>query len=144
MVDETDANVLYEAFLVLTEKLVGDGETSLDTIAKAGKFLFENKFTGVYASDKVPRTLTYAIINLDKATERGSHWVAVARQRHGLYLLYDSFGRTKAKILPDLQLLTKDTDHDAEQRKSEDNCGGRCLAWLCVFDQIGEDAASRV
>ena len=142
--NEEDANVLYEAFLVLTEKLVGDAETSLDTIAKAGKFLFENKFTGVYASDKVPPTLTYAIINLDKSTERGSHWVALARQQPGLYLLYDSFGRSKAKILPDLKMLTKDTDHDAEQEKSEDNCGARCLAWLCVFDQVGKEAASLV
>ena len=90
-----------------------------------GKRLFKDKFHGVYPPDHLPvltKEKPYAILNLDKSTESGSHWVAIAKVNDETYI-YDSFGRKNQQIIPSLSKSgngkIEDTDRDAEQKINE-------------------------
>ena len=60
-------------------------------------------------------------------------------------MFYDSFGRNDTEIIPNLKYSGNgkiiNTDDDTEQEIMEENCGARCLAWLCLYDEYGEDTA---
>jgi Ulp1 family protease len=60
------------------------------------------------------------------------HWIALVKDVHNdRCLVYDSFGRTHTKIIPNLRFSGNgrvvDTDRDPEQHPKETNCGQRCL-----------------
>ena len=74
------------------------------------------------------------IVNLDIRESSGSHWIAIAQAGEDL-LVYDSFGR----CVVDGDVIH--TENDPEQNMMETNCGQRCLAWLCIFQQFGGKAA---
>lgn len=136
-------------FVHFAEIIVGKGETSSEELEAAGSQIFKHKFAGVFAADLVPYSTSfqYCIINLDKASQPGSHWVAAAKLPGGRptgYLMYDSFGRRTSEILPELPLATTDADKDPEQVTSEDNCGARCIAWLIMYDIYGHDVARSI
>ena len=127
--------------------LVGNKTTYQNELDKIGKLLLNNKFSGVYASDNIPKldsNKKYAILNLDKSNEAGSHWVAVAKHNNNLYI-YDSFGRPHTKIIPSLSKSGNgkilNTELDKEQEEIETNCGARCLSWLLLFDNWGHKMA---
>ena len=112
--------------------------TGEDELRKAGKHLFGRRFKGVFAADEmtVPRMLRSGescILNLDKRNQPGSHWIAIVRGKKE-FITYDSFGRR-------LTTNSKHTEADAEQHIMEENCGQRCLAWLCVYYEFGEKCA---
>ena len=142
---EAAAMAMYNNILSrVVEPMIGDDSTYQHELDTAGRKLLGVEFKGVYPSDKIP-VLTdlkkYAIINLDRSTEPGSHWVAIAHHDKKIYV-YDSFGRKAVKIMPALfksgngsQIF--DTDPDPEQQEDEMNCGARCLAWLLVFEHYG-------
>ena len=130
--------------------------TYTQDLEKAGHQLLGSYFHGVCASDKIPTSLSktkpYAIVNLDKSDEAGSHWIAVAHhpKEKKLYV-YDSYGRPTQKMSPFLlksikkkyphtKLIDADTS-DAEQTKKEKNCGQRSLAWLFLFHCWGAELA---
>jgi hypothetical protein len=115
------------------------GSTYNSDLDVVGKHLWPAEWSGVCPSDKYqPRqTKPYAIINVDKSNEPGSHWMAICDG-----LVYDSFGR-KTSSLVDIEHLA-DTDPDAEQDAAEENCGQRCLAWIWVYDKLGREAAKLI
>jgi len=130
--------------------LIGNDTTYLDELEGVGNLLFKNKFAGVFPSDKIPKLNNrkrYAILNLDKSGESGSHWVAIAKYSNDTYI-YDSFGRNHEKIIKTLSKSGNgkitDADLDAEQEIEETNCGARCLAWLCVFNYFSPDLAKLI
>ena len=118
---------------------MGSNTTGEDELKAVWESLFGDLFRGVFAADEltVPRMLLKSqccVVNLDERESSGSHWIALA-QDGGDLLVYDSFGRS---------VVTGDvihTESDPEQTMSEMNCGQRCLAWLCVFQQFGGAAA---
>ena len=119
----------YENFLALIERALTAQVTYGGVLEDMCVYLFGSKFRGVYAYDKVPKALRgYAIVNLDKRTQPGSHWVALADG-----MCYDSFGRNVG--------LGKQTEDDIEQERREDNCGQRCIAFLCVYHAYGPQVA---
>lgn len=131
------------------ESLVGRDVTIGSTLHEHGRSLFKRKFAGVFAADQVPRStnFTYAIVNLDPQDKPGSHWIAMAKLPGGRetgYLVYDSFGRPTEEILPTMPIPYQDTEDDAEQKESEDNCGARCLAWLIIYDMYGPNGAALI
>jgi hypothetical protein len=129
----------------MVEKMIGKTTTTDDILTQAGKHMLDDAYAGTFAADEVPeKPFTYAIVNLDRRTEGGSHWIALAQVEKGTYMVYDSFGRHTGKIIPSLQLKTIDTEHDAEQSVSQKNCGARCLAWLLLFDSFGPEAAQTI
>lgn len=142
MFDNLNKKILKEVV-----KLVGNGTTFGSQLKKAGKYLLGSRFAGVFASDQIPNLKgreKYAILNLDKSWQPGSHWIALAKNDND-YIIYDSFGRRSKKIIPAVFNKTKgyivDVDLDAEQKMSEDNCGARSLAWLFIYDKFGPGVA---
>ena len=105
--------------------VMGEATTSEDEIERAGKALFGGRFNGAFAADERFPEAGYSIVNTETRQTGGAHWLAIANG-----LLYDSFGR--------------DQSGDAEQHVVQKDCGQRCLAWLCVYDEFGPDFAATV
>lgn len=125
--------------------LIGRDVTYDFQLMNIGKMLFDNKFKGVYPSDKIPKLThkqPYAILNLDKSHEGGSHWVAVVKLKNGDIMLYDSFGRPHTTIIK--SLITSgngsviNSELDAEQKIEENDCGARSLAFILTHHILGE------
>ena len=126
------AENMYEIFLQDVYNILGDQVTYSNTLNKLCKYLFGSKFQGVFARDTLPHKVHYAIVNMDRSSESGSHWVAIADN-----MVYDSFGR-------DVGFKRQMTENDAEQDMLEVNCGQRCVAFLCVYHVLGAKYASHI
>ncbi len=139
--------------------MVGNGVTNSQQLNEIGRIVLPGKFAGVFTQDMdIDTSKPYSIYNLDVKGQPGSHWVATAihpigsgrsiRRGSGKpkVLVYDSFGRKSNKILPILSKKydIKDTDYDAEQLESENNCGLNSMAWLMVCDVLGPHFASLI
>jgi hypothetical protein len=133
----------YHKHLKDIENIIGTGITDSNQLNKLGKRLFGNKYKGTYPADKIPslRRKQMMIVNNEKSNESGEHWLAIIKNIDDTILIYDSFARKHFKILPSLAESTehpiKNTERDAEQSKSEQNCGARCMAFLKVFNELG-------
>ena len=146
---EKEAENLYNNILKQqVYPLIGDKTTYLTQLEGAGKKLLRVKFKGVFPSDKIPKLndlAPYCILNLDKSTEGGSHWIALVKTDSDDSIVYDSFGRDHKKIIPSLNYSgngrIKNTDRDSEQKISETDCGARCVAFLIFYDKYGKDAS---
>jgi hypothetical protein len=153
-IDEKRAEQLYNH--ILTKQiypLTGSKSTYMNDLDKVGRRLLGLNFKGVFSSDKIPKLndlKPYCILNLDKSTESGSHWIALAKipGEHSS-IVYDSFGRPAKDIIPVLKdsgngtILNSDLS-DAEQKMSETDCGARSLAFLVVLDRFGLDVAKLI
>ena len=135
---------IYDHLVEIADVILGKGASYGSDLLQVGQNTFADKFDGVYSADTIPKTFTYVIANLDKHDKQGSHWVALAKTSAATYMVYDSFGRRTTSILPDLDIKTIDTAHDAEQNTDELNCGARCIAWLIMFDLFGETVAQTI
>lgn len=125
---EQSVNQLYDDYVRYFEKkLQNKGITSSSELDNEGKMMFGSEWKGIFASDQKLPTEGLYIVNTDRSNQEGTHWMSV---NSDLDLLYDSFGRSKSKVLP--QWKGKETDHDAEQNDKENNCGQRSLAWLLI------------
>ncbi len=148
MISEKYANEIYNSILKALDE--NYDMTYSDNILQLGNKLFKEKFHGVYPSDHIPeltKEKPYAILNLDKSTESGSHWVAIAKVNNETYI-YDSFGRKNQQIIPSLSKSgngkIEDTDRDAEQKINELNCGNRSVAFLLLVDRFGINYAKLI
>lgn len=132
---------LYNSTLRKLESKLGTDVTYSNDLNRVGKQMFGSNFLGVFPSDQIPDLGEgqYALINLDKSDQPGSHWTAISMQ-NGHKVFYDSFGRNHKRILSSIGGAI-DTEGDAEQAKRENNCGPRSLAFLMVLNKMGLDAA---
>lgn len=146
-----NADKEYTKILRSVKKIVGNKTTWLQQLNSAGKLLLGTKFKGVFPSDHIPRLSKkkpYCILNLDRSTEPGSHWIALGKLPSGDSIVYDSFGRKYTEIIPKLthsgngKILN--TDPDAEQDILETDCGARSLAWLVFLDKYGAESALKI
>jgi hypothetical protein len=147
---EKDVEKIFNNYLTNTVyPIVGNKSTYLSTLQKAGRKLFNIRFKGVYPSDKIPKLndlSPYCILNLDRSTQSGSHWIALAKiHDQNKSIVFDSFGRDYTKIIPVLGKSGNgsiiETDRDIDQEVLQTDCGARCLAWLMLFDKYGKDIA---
>ena len=147
------AEGLYEKYLIKMRSRVGSTTTYDKQLHKVAKKLYGKKFKGVFSADKIPKLKrnTAVIANLDNSDEPGSHWVGIVNDKHDIAWVYDSFGRTLHKILPDWEADNDDvydkikmTESDAEQHPREHDCGARVLAWLEVFFKHGAKYAKYI
>ena len=107
------------------KRALGDTTTGEHELRRAGRALFGQAFNGVFAADERFPEAGYSIVNTKARRTGGEHWLAIANG-----LMYDSFGR--------------DASGDAEQHIAQKDCGQRCLAWLCVYDELGAAIAATV
>ena len=126
--------------------------TDSKQLTDLGKTIFGKTFLGAHARDAFPFTHMKpgdkGVINTHDTNMPGEHWVAVARgvKHTAKVYVYDSFGRRHLIKPSHIKPLPRGTrlvpvDDDKEQKDAENNCGQRCLAWLMVFDQCGEEIA---
>ena len=120
------------------------GTTYLTQLNKLGeKYIGAGNFVGTFPSDKIPKLQPgqCCILNVDRSTQPGSHWVAVARGPKSQCYVYDSFGRKGTDLIPNLRWKFPgkiiDSDRDGEQEIQETNCGARCISWLRVLYEKG-------
>lgn len=137
---ETLINSIYNDFITQFKPFIGNDTTRGDDLSRKGRKIFGNRFKGVFASDELPNLQNNQmyIANLDTSNETGSHWIGVYK-KNDIHYVYDSFGRPTKKILNSLHghgKTIKDTEYDAEQSKSEDNCGLRSMVALYMFDNF--------
>lgn len=132
---EKKANLIYKKALDFFTKILGNGETLQTDLDSIGKLFFQNKWSGVFPYNmlKLSKSKPYAIINLDKFGEPGSHWISVIYLSDSDRLVYDSFGR-KIQLNGKTKKIIHSED-DAEQRTNEYNCGQRSLSFIFIFDQ---------
>jgi hypothetical protein len=134
--------------------LVGGGVTEDVELHRSGKKLLGRAFKGVYAADTLPPLTTtgpaYLIVNADSHDQPGSHWMGLAKSGKSLYF-YDSFGRTPATILPNLPTYAAANGlrlvagkSTPEQKREQNDCGARTLAWLELFKKYGSRVAKLV
>ena len=108
-------------------------------------------YHGTYPSDQIP-TLTkerpYAIINTHTVQQGGKHWCSLCLSDDGSYIVFDSFGRNIKSLIPSLYnhaqgrgYELKQTDMDVDQETDQTDCGSRCVAWLRLYNDYGEDVA---
>lgn len=145
---EKQIEKLYKKYLKQIMKILGNGVTYTTQLNTIGNRLFRNKYRGTFSSDTLPKltkTKPYAIVNVDTSKKSGSHWIGCCYTPKGM-LIYDSFGRKTSKLMKNIykKFPTTDTDHDAEQKDSEKNCGSRCVSFLMVCDKIGPDFAKLI
>jgi hypothetical protein len=133
---------------------VGDKVTTDSDLSATGRRLIGREFSGVYASDRIPKFkasgTTYYIVNIDRHDQPGTHWLALVRRGRDVYL-YDSFGRPVQQTLPHLPDLcvSQGMKLDAgksrpEQRVDQDDCGARSMAWLLLFKRFGPRVAKLI
>ena len=138
------ADKIYNDVLKVVEGVLGSTTTYQRDLVTLGKRLFGVKFRGVFAADRIPKMNNgqYSILNLDKASEPGSHWIAVVKSA-GDMLVYDSFGRSSKKIIPSVFKSGNgsviDTEYDIEQADSQLNCGARSITALLVYHIWGRE-----
>ena len=126
------AEKMYDVFLLDVQAILGSQVTYSNTLNNLCSYLFGPLFQGVFARDTLPPKVRYAIVNMDRSSESGSHWVAIADN-----MVYDSFGR-------DVRFKRQMTENDAEQDVLEVNCGQRCVAFLCVYHVMGAKYAKHI
>ena len=96
------------------------------------------QFFGVYALDRLPHGVNRhatikMIVNLDPASQPGSHWIAIYR-RHGRAYYFDTFGHHPPKLIRDwlARNSTRYQHHTRTIQSPQDrtSCGYLCLAFL--------------
>ena len=149
--EEQRANAIYNSILSLVVKPITKGKTTYENnILKFGKQFLKKEFSGVYASDTLPKlksTSPYAVCNVDNSFQKGSHWLAVIRIGPNKILVYDSFGRKSSELVPNIVgngMSIVDSDYDAEQQPDEVDCGARCLAYILMCKHWGVKLAKLV
>lgn len=118
---------IYERDEQLLKKMGVMTSTDLENAMKGVR-----GFKGVYAMDQIPMRLSPGesfIANIDRASRRGSHWIAVYRTPLLIYY-YNSFARSPTLAVRQLarnegvQCVYNRTRH---QQRDELNCGERCM-----------------
>lgn len=136
MFTKKEIQLFYNQLLSNLEDALGNDITSGGDLDRIGSSLFMRKWKGVHAANEPYDSKGYNIVNLDDSGSPGTHWVAVANGH-----VYDSFAR--CGIIGEAEDLCAG-DGKADQKLKENNCGQRCLAWLCVYDSAGLSGANLV
>ena len=139
-------NKIYNDYINILKPYIGNDTTYSDDLERKGKKIFGSRFIGVFASDQLPNIQNgqMYIANLDRSNEPGSHWIGVYG-KNGKAYVYDSFGRKSKKIIPSIfskGSAIKDSEYDAEQMESENNCGLRSIVALYMFDEFDPELVS--
>ena len=74
--------------------------------------------------------------------------MALCLSDDGSYIVFDSYGRPIQTLIPSLYnhaqgrgYELKQTDMDSDQTDEQTDCGSRCVAWLRLYNDYGEDVA---
>jgi hypothetical protein len=149
---EQDAEARFRTYRDALIRIYGRGPLDSNMIEQFGIEAFGGSWRGVSGQDavKTPMKAGYYIVNTSKtAKSPGVHWMGLYVTSAGQAYTYDSFARSGAKMLSELNNRRKkgsgafmDSDRkDAEQRGASAVCGHLSLAWLLVVRDLGIKSA---
>jgi len=149
---ELDAEARFRTYKDALIRIYGRGPLDSDMIEQFGIEAFGASWRGVSGQERVrtPMKAGYRILNTSRtANSPGVHWLGVYTTSAGRTYTYDSFARSGAKMLSELNGRRKkesgafvDSDRkDAEQRGASAVCGHLSLAWLLVVRDLGVRSA---
>lgn len=93
-------------------------------------------FKGVFARDELPRDLTFPtcfIINTQKRSQEGAHWLAFFYNKNGFCNFFDSYGRSPTHFGLDQYLNETSKGWNWNRKRIQGNssyCGHYCLLFL--------------
>ena len=136
--DKQKVEKLYEKFLQIISRKLGNSTTHTGQLNQICIRLFGKKYKGALPSDMQPtlKNKEMCILNLDKSNQGGSHWIGIRKEGGKLYV-YDSFGRPHGSIIELSGSSIIDTELDAEQDVRETNCGQRACVALYMMHIFG-------
>jgi hypothetical protein len=147
---KTLINEFNDNLKIIYKLLNNRGTTNNIELSRLCQELFGTKFHGVYPSDRIPKLdihRKYCILNLDKSTETGSHWVGCILDNDIIYI-FDTYNRSVKQILPAIYKFKNNTIRKGEKHVLEKDtgtdCGERCIAWLLLVDKYGIDIAKNI
>ena len=82
----------YENNLELLEDILGNESTTDVDLLKIGILLFNNRFVGVFPSDKMKKLKNNQMCIINTDDHSGTHWLACYIYKNKTYV-YDSFDR---------------------------------------------------
>ena len=131
----------YENDLMMIEDILGSGATNNIQLDKLCKYIFQNRFKGVFTSDEFPQHIKNGemfIINNQSSKQNGMHWVSFYKYNNRLYG-YDTFNRKVNKLS---KFWNKkhivNANKNRDESYNEKNCGQRCICFLLLFDKYKE------
>ena len=137
-------------------RLLGTKAIDNEEIDTTCSSLFGSKYRGTYPVDaKFEVKPGYYIINTDKATGDGIHWIGCYATKKTFYI-FDTFARTPDKLVPILtrrlqaKFTIKTSDRkDKEQKafyrnKMTETCGQASIAWLHCVHKHGIRSAMKI
>ena len=95
-------------------------------------------YMGCFAADKIPLCRKFpctAVLNLDKASQRGSHWVAMYAPNSDLVYYFDSYGDAPTQLLEKYLKQYKRIIHNKRgyQALTSDVCGHYCITFIVLM-----------
>lgn len=141
---EKEIETINKKLLKFICKEMKNNSTTYDIeLYQFAKRIFDNKFIDVCPLDKISNKVGYSIVNLDKTGQPGFHWIAMIKKPNNKVIIYDSLGTlNELNTIKEIQILRpRFIDDDQEQNIKETNCGQRCIAFLCIYDMLGEKNA---
>ena len=146
---ELEAESLFRGFKRALIARFGRGPLDSEQIDTFGLAAFGEKWGGAMGQDAVPTPLPrdkYYVVNTSRTPDSGGvHWMGLRVTASGAPYVYDSFARSSAALLHEMNGSRKkgagklvDSDRrDAEQRGGSAVCGHLSLAWLLVARDLG-------
>ena len=91
-------------------------------------------FRGVYPIDLIPNDLprpSIIVVNQDKSTGMGTHWIVLHHKKDNLIELFDSVGKKPMKYIHNL-LFSKNMSYMYNNKRVQ-NYGSNTCALFCLF-----------
>ena len=111
-----------------------------DQLARAAQKLGLKNFIGVFALNRLPKSLSHYskplsfIVNTDSSNLPGTHWLAVSYAEGGIVRVFDPFGVFYPDLLTSYlakqairRVYFNTTTYQDPRRRT---CGLHCLIWL--------------
>jgi hypothetical protein len=128
----------FDESLMYIQDMISDSTTNNVQLYDLCKYLFEDRFLGVFSSDNRPTHIQnnyMYIMNTDSSKQKGVHWLACYKYKNKLFV-FDSFGR-------DIQILSPFFKHShmidviktRNQSYGSNECGSRSITYLLLFDE---------
>ena len=123
---------------MVSDKLRNSETTNSEELTNIGKFMFKEKFKGVFSSDNIPdlNNNESCIINTDPQYKNGMHWCSLFKFKNNTYF-YDSYSRNfklLSKYWKNKQWINiKSKNNFPEESLYDNNCGQLSLAALYLF-----------
>jgi len=140
---EAKALKLYNQITRSVERELGTEYQWGDKLTESAKKRIGPTFLGAFARDAINyqamKPGDTALVNTWPQGTGGEHWCGVGCDEKDRIIVYDSFGRDGAKLLHIKAVVpVQNTDLDAEQKRSEVNCGPRSVSWCYLFSKNPE------